>query len=151
MTEYRGKCPCGQVEAILCSELAPKDFRPRSDAPTCEFCLAHDGVWILDPKGSIAFRADDRTSVTTFASGRVQFHFCAECGALAYALFDDPIQRVRVAVARIALFDALARQKLPVAESRFECETLEAARQRRLLSWTPIRASAQAKTAASLE
>ncbi|CCJ08176.1 Hypothetical protein BN69_2725 [Methylocystis sp. SC2] len=146
MTEYRGNCPCGQVEVILCSELAPGDFRPRSDATTCRFCRAHDGVWISDPNGSIAFRADDRTSVTTFASGRVQFHFCAECGALAYALFDDPIQRVRVAVARIALFDAIVRQELPVAESRFECETLEAARRRRLLTWTPIRASARAKT-----
>ncbi|HEY8125494.1 MAG TPA: hypothetical protein VIF88_08765 [Methylocystis sp.] len=139
MTEYLGKCPCGQVELILCSELAAGNFRPRSDARTCEFCRAHDGVWISDPKGSIGFRARDRTRVTTFASGRVQFHFCADCGVLAYALFDDPIQRVRVAVARLALFDALAQQKLPMTEFCFDGETLEAARRRRLLSWTPIR------------
>jgi hypothetical protein len=148
MSEYLGMCSCGQVELILRSELAAGDFRPRSDSKTCEFCRTHDGVWISDPKGSIAFRAHDRTSVKAFASGQVQFHFCADCGALAYALFDDPIQRMRVAVARMALFDAIARKKLPVAEFRFEYETLEAARRRRLLSWTPVCASAQAKTAA---
>jgi hypothetical protein len=73
--------------------------------------------------------------------------FLRNCEALAYALFDDSSQRAKVAVARMALFDALARQKLPVTEFRFDGEIPEAARRRRLLRWTPVRASAQSKTA----
>jgi hypothetical protein len=138
MVEYLGTCPCGQVQLTLFSEIAAEDFKPRSDAEFCEFCRAHDGVWISDPKGSISLRALDLTRVERFASGQVQFHICAVCGTLVYALFEDAALRKRVAVARIALFDAISRRTLPVAEFNFEGETLEAAANRRLKFWTPV-------------
>jgi hypothetical protein len=140
VVEYLGKCLCGQVKLTLFSKIAAEDFRPRSDAQFCEFCRAHDGVWISDPKGSISLRARDLTRVERFASGQVQFHFCAVCGTLEYALFEDAAApRKRVAVARLALFDAIPRRNLPVDEFNFESETLEAAGIRRLKYWTPIR------------
>lgn len=139
MEEYLGKCPCGQVQLTLFIEIAAKDFTPRSDAKFCEFCRAHDGVWISDRKRSISLRAGDRTCVERFASGQVQFHFCAVCETLVYALFEDAVLKKRVAVARIALFDAIPCRHLPVAEFNLERETPNAARSRRLMNWTPIR------------
>lgn len=138
MAEYFGQCPCGHVELRLFSQLAPKEFRPRSDARTCSFCRAHDGVWISDPKGLIVLHHQNRTSVKRFASAQVQFHFCEDCKTLVYASLEDADEQKLVAVARLAIFDAIARSGLPVAELNIEDETVETARRRRLLTWTPL-------------
>lgn len=138
MAEYPGQCPCGHVELNLFSQLAPEDFRPRSDARTCSFCRAHDGVWISDPKGLIVAHRENRTNVKRFASGQVQFHFCRDCEILVYASLEDADEQKSVAVARLAIFDAIARLRLPIAEMNLEDETVEAARRRRLLTWTPL-------------
>src|SRR5437867_4505961 len=106
MHEYLGTCACGRIEVHLLSGLASSQFQPRSDADTCQFCREHDGVWISDPKGLLRLRASDRTSVSTFASGQVQFHFCSECRTLVYAVFEDGTRDMAVAVVRLALFES---------------------------------------------
>jgi hypothetical protein len=138
MVEYIGKCSCGAVEARLSSNLAPEQFQPRSDASSCGFCREHDGVWISDPAGKLELRAGDRTSVRSFASGKVEFHFCAACGDLAYALFADASQETAVAVVRVGLFEAIRSAARPVLVTSFEGETVEAGRQRRVAKWTPV-------------
>lgn len=132
MLEYVGKCSCGRVEVRLRSALAPSELQPRSDAETCAFCKEHDGVWISDPGGTLFVRSADPTRVETFASEQVQFHFCADCGTLAYAVFE------KVGVARVALFEGLSAGAPSAAKTNFEGETLDAARQRRLEKWTPV-------------
>jgi len=136
MREYVGACACGSVEVRLTSALAPSEFQPRSDASTCAFCREHDGVWISDPAGALAIRAADRTSVRTFASERVGFHFCAACNELVYATFGDSSREV--AVVRAALFEAIRSAARPTLATNFEGEQLEGARQRRLEKWTPV-------------
>jgi hypothetical protein len=136
MHEYVGTCPCGRVEVRLLSELMPAEFQPRSDAQTCGFCRAHDGVWISDARGTLGLRAADETSVRTFASERVQFHFCSACDTLVYASFEDGLRTV--AVVRVALFETIRNAALPTLATTFEGESSEAGRQRRLEKWTPV-------------
>jgi len=132
MHEYVGQCPCGRVELWLFGQLAPAQFQPRSDKPTCRLCSEHDGVWISDPRGELRLPAADATTVRTFASEQVQFHFCSGCRTLAYASFVD------VAVVRLALFESIRSSARPVVITNFETETVAAGRQRRLEKWTPV-------------
>jgi len=136
MHEYIGACACGRLEVRLRTALTASQLQPRSDAPTCGFCRAHDGVWISDPAGTLQLRTDDPTRVTSFASNQVQFHFCPACDTLAYATFAD-VDRA-VAVVRVALFDALRTAVPPPITTNFDGETVEAARLRRLRNWTPV-------------
>jgi len=136
MNEYVGKCPCGRVEVRLLSELTPGQFQPRSDAQTCRFCSEHDGVWISDPRGTLELRPADATSVRTFASEQVRFHFCSVCNTLVYATFEDAPRSV--AVVRVALFESIRRAALPTLTTNFETENVASGRQRRLEKWTPV-------------
>jgi hypothetical protein len=138
MQTYVGKCGCGRLEVRLESPLAADEFQPRSDAATCGFCREHDGVWISDPNGTLELRAADRTNVRRFASEQVQFHFCAECHDLAYAVFADTPRDRAVAVVRIALFESIRVAARPTLITSFEVETPAVGRQRRLANWTPV-------------
>jgi hypothetical protein len=139
MHDYLGRCTCGRVEIHLNSSLEPSEFQPRSDAATCAFCREHDGVWISDPKGMLTLASDDGTSVRTFASEQVQFHFCPECHDLTYAIFDDGSGTKPVAVARVALFEAIRGEAPPTVTTNFEGEAQDVGRRRRLEKWTPVR------------
>jgi hypothetical protein len=139
MHGYVGKCACGRLEVRLESGLAAEQFQPRSDAPTCAFCEQHDGVWISDPNGSLELRMADRTSVRSFGSGQVQFHFCTDCNELVYALFLDPSRDDAVAVVRVALFESIRVAAQPTLTTSFDGEDLAVGRQRRLAKWTPVR------------
>jgi hypothetical protein len=141
MHDYVGQCVCGRIEVHLDSELTPGQFQPRSDAATCRFCTAHDGVWISDPKGTLRLRAADQTTIKRFASGQVQFHFCAACDTLAYALFEDASAATTVAVVRVGLFESIRSAALPTVITNFETETVALGRQRRLEKWTPVQRS----------
>ena len=136
MREYVGKCLCGRIEVRLFSELIPGQFQPRSDAQTCRFCSEHDGVWISDPRGTLRLRAVDETSVRTFASEQVRFHFCSACNTLMYASFEDAARTV--AVVRVALYESIRGAALPTLITNFETEGLATGRQRRLEKWTPV-------------
>jgi hypothetical protein len=136
MHEYIGKCGCGRIEFRLFSELTPGQFQPRSDAQTCRFCSEHDGVWISDPGGTLRLPATDETSVRTFASEQVQFHFCSGCNTLVYAVFEDASRAV--AVVRVAVFESIRSAALPKVSTNFETESVAAGRQRRLQKWTPV-------------
>jgi hypothetical protein len=125
------------LELRLASRLLPGDFHPRSDAATCGFCREHDGVWISDPGGMLVL-PQAGTRVETFASGRVLFHFCVACDALAYATFDPP-GSTRVAVARVALFPSIRAAGAPVVVTNFEGEVPAVAERRRRERWTPVR------------
>jgi hypothetical protein len=140
MHDHVGHCACGRIEVHLRSALAPEQFQPRTDAPSCAFCRAHDGVWISDPRGTLELRAADLTTIQTFASGQVQFHFCAACDTLVYARFDDADRAV--AVVRVALFDAIRNAAPAPVLTNFEDETPSVGRQRRLEKWTPVAVSA---------
>jgi hypothetical protein len=137
MREYLARCACRRIEVRLLSELAPGQFQPRSDAQTCRFCSEHDGVWISDPAGTLRLSAADETSVRTFGSEQVQFHFCSACSTLVYASFED-VSRT-VAVVRVALFESIRSAALPTLVTCFETEDVAAGRQRRLEKWTPVR------------
>jgi hypothetical protein len=137
MRDYVGRCDCGQIEIHLRSALAPAAFRPRSDASSCDFCRAHDGVWISDAQGEARLRPQDRTHAQRFASQQVAFHFCADCGALAYARFDAR-EGGSVVVLRLALFDEICKAAPPPMQTAFETETIAEARARRLKRWTPL-------------
>lgn len=132
MHEYVGRCACGRVEVRLRSARAPGAFAPRSDAPTCSFCRAHDGVWISDPRGELIVNAAP-TRVATFASNAVQFHRCAACDELVYATFEE------VAVVRVGVFAELRGATAAVVTTNFDDEAPEAAGTRRRASWTPLR------------
>lgn len=134
--EYPGSCACGAVVLRLRSARTPDAFRPRSDAATCAFCRAHDGVWISDPAGVLALSAADRTVVRSFASEQVAFHVCAACGDVGYALFEHAGRTV--GVVRVALFAAIRSAAQPVATTSFEGESVADAAQRRLATWTPV-------------
>src|SRR6266542_4188466 len=138
MHEYVGKCACGRIEVHLLSGLAPNDFQPRSDAETCQFCRKHDGVWISDPNGTLRLRAADQTSIRTFGTGRVQFHFCSRCDNLVYAIYGDESRDEFVAVVRMALFESIRSAASPTLITNFERETLAVGRQRRREKWTPV-------------
>lgn len=136
MHEYIGRCQCGGLELRLVSELAAGQFQPRSDEPTCRFCSEHGGVWISDPRGALRLFAADATTVRTFASEQVQFHFCSVCSTLAYACFEDGSRAV--AVVRLAPFESIRSAALPTVITNFETETVAAGRRRRLENWTPV-------------
>ena len=136
---YVGKCGCGGLVISLESGLAAGQFQPRSDGPTCGFCREHDGVWISDPGGTLELRPADVTSVRSFASEQVAFHFCPSCGELAYALFAEAPGGREVAVTRVALFEAIRAVAQPTSLTSFEGESVEIGRQRRLARWTPVR------------
>ena len=139
MREYVGRCTCGRIEVRLFSRLAPGQFQPRTDAPTCRFCSEHDGVWISDPNGTLRLRTADATSVRTFASEQVRFHFCSACNTLVHAGFEDASRAV--AVVRLALFGSIRGAAQPTVITNFESETVAAGRQRRLAKWTPVQRS----------
>jgi hypothetical protein len=132
MLEYVGQCTCGHVEVRLRSALGPSELQPRTDAETCAFCKQHDGVWISDPAGTLFVRGAAPTRVETFATEQVKFHFCADCGTLAYATFEN------VAVVRVALFEGIRAGAPAAAKTTFEGESVDAAKQRRLAKWTPL-------------
>ena len=139
MNDYSGMCACGGVAVRLVTELLPGEFQPRSDGPTCRFCTEHDGVWISDPGGSLVIPLEASTTVRTFGSGLVRFHFCPACGELAYALFGGGPDGVTVGVVRVALFESIRSAARPALVTNFEGETVERARERRLAKWTPVR------------
>jgi hypothetical protein len=138
MQEYIGRCTCGYLELRLQSRLAPEQFQPRSDAPTCGFCREYDGVWISDPKGTLELPPAYPTSVRRFGSGQVRFHLCPTCNELAYAVFGDEARDGVVAVARVALFKVIRVVAQSVDVTTFEGEATAAGRQRRLHRWTPV-------------
>jgi hypothetical protein len=138
MHDYVGQCVCGRIEVHLDSDFTPGQFQPRSDAPTCGFCTAHDGVWISDPKGILRIHAADQTTIKRFASGQVQFHFCAACDTLLYALFEDASAATTVAVVRVGLFESIRSSAQPTLITNFETETVALGRQRRLEKWTLV-------------
>lgn len=114
----------------LTTARAAESFQPRTDAASCSFCAAHDGVWISDPEGLLRVEGDTRTR--RFATEQVEFHFCSGCNELVYALFEDR------AVVRVALFPTIRDAALPVAEAHIDGETREAGRARRLAKWTRV-------------
>jgi hypothetical protein len=136
--EYLGRCSCGFVEICLRSRLAPNEFQPRSDAPTCNFCREHDGVWVSDPDGMLALPPDSLTLVRRFASEEVRFHSCPKCESLVYALFEDEAAGRAVAVVRVALMELIRTAARPTLVTNFEGEGLVQARRRRLEKWTPV-------------
>jgi hypothetical protein len=89
-------------------------------------------VWISDPRGTLRLPAAEATTVRTFASEQVQFHFCSACSTLVYASFED------VAVVRLVLFESIRSAGLPTVIATFEAETVAEGRRRRLERWTPI-------------
>jgi len=136
MNEYVGQCACGRIEVRLLSGLSPSQFQPRSDAPTCRFCSEHDGVWISDPNGTLGLQAAARTRITRFGSEQVQFHFCSECDALVWAIFEDASKAV--GVVRVSLFESIRAAGPPTVVMSYEEETVASGRQRRLARWTPV-------------
>ena len=132
MAAYLGACSCGATRVTLTSPRAPGDFEPRSDAEHCAFCREHGGIWISDPAGTLAIEPGNATTTRRFASDQVEFHFCAACGELAYAVFE------RVGVARRDLFAAIAPLAKPVVATNFDGEALDRGRARRLAAWTPL-------------
>jgi hypothetical protein len=136
--EYLGRCSCGFVEICLRSRLAPNEFQPRSDAPTCHFCREHDGVWVSDPDGLLTLPPDSRTLVRRFASEEVRFHSCRQCESLVYALFEDESTGRAVAVVRVALLEVIRTAARPTLVTNFEGEGLAQGRRRRLENWTPV-------------
>jgi len=136
--EYAGRCGCGATRVTLYSELAPEAFQPRSDAQSCGFCRQHAGIWISDPRGSLVIAASNPTRTQQFATAQVQFHFCAACDELAYAIYADGADRT-VAVVRRDLFASIAASAQPVISTNFEGEPEADARQRRLRNWTVAR------------
>jgi len=139
---YPGSCGCGATLVTLHSCLPPTEFQPRSDAESCEFCRRHRGIWISDPQGSLLIAAGNETIITRFASGEVAFHFCANCGELAYALSLALGGEGTVAVVRRDLFPTIAAVERPVTVTNFEGASLEEARKRRSENWTPCEALA---------
>ena len=138
--DYLGSCRCGATQVTLCSRLAPEEFRPRSDAQTCDFCREHDGTWISDPRGRLLLGASNDTTVTRFASGEVAFHFCAKCRDLTYAIFRELTNERQLAVARRDLFPQIAAAAHTVVSANFEGASLTDARKRRSETWTPCEA-----------
>jgi hypothetical protein len=135
--EYQGSCRCGKTKVILASNLEPEDFEPRSDAESCHFCRAYDGVWISDPHGVLQINENNTTAVRTFASRQVKFHFCGACGELAYAIYLTASAK-EVAVARAALFDVIVAAARTIRITNFEGEPPSAAGERRTNNWTPV-------------
>jgi len=134
---YIGHCSCGATRVTLHSELAPEEFQPRSDAQTCGFCQRHGGIWISDPRGSLVIAASNATRTEQFATAQVQFHFCATCNELAYAIYVDGADG-KVAVVRRDLFAQIGSSARPVVNTNFEGEADVDARQRRLRNWTVV-------------
>jgi hypothetical protein len=81
---------------------------------------------------------DNPTEIGRSGSGQVEFHFCARCRDLAYAVYSDAESKSAVAVARLALFDAIAGKAAPVKVTDFPNEDVATARRRRLAAWTPV-------------
>lgn len=138
MFKYLGQCQCKEVKVTLQSALKPEEFQPRSDAQFCQFCAEHDGVWISDPKGILHLDVNNKTKIERFASEQVQFHFCVNCDDLTYAIFVNPDNGHRVAVARVSLFKEIAPVAKPVIGTNFDGEEKEAGKKRRLANWTPV-------------
>ena len=136
--KYLGKCSCGFIEILLRSRLAPNEFQPRSDAPTCQFCREHDGVWVSDPDGMLTLPPDSLTLVRRFASEEVRFLACRQCESLVYALFEDESAGRAVAVVRVALLELIRTAARPTLVTNFESEGLAQGRRRRLENWTPV-------------
>lgn len=115
MVHHAGACGCGRVEVHFVTALAPEQLQPRTDAATCRFCAAHDGVWISDPQGALRVRAADVTRVRTFAAGEVRFHFCEECDELVYATFSAGGREV--GVVRLGVLPTI-RRRPPTSKGR---------------------------------
>lgn len=139
MAEYKGQCRCAAIQVALISDMKPEEFQPRSDAQTCHFCEQHKGIWISDPKGSLIVRQYGATDVQQFASGQVNFHFCAKCCELTYAAYTDAQSGKMVAVVRRDLFAQIAPVAKPVLSTNFEGESTTAGQARRLANWTPVK------------
>jgi hypothetical protein len=136
---------------MLVTELGPEEFQPRSDAATCDFCREHRGVWISDPKGALIIPEANRTATKRTGSGVVEFHFCARCAEMTYAIYSDAAEAKRVAVARRDLFEPIAGAAKPVAVTKFENADVAAARARRLQNWTLVTTSSSQDAARLLE
>ncbi len=130
---YKGYCSCKSTQITLTSELKPEEFQPRSDSENCHFCKKHDGVWISDSKGQITLDPNNKTETKRFATGLVEFHFCANCHDLTYALFEN-----KVAVVRLALFQEIAPHAKSVTYTHFDGESEGDGQKRRLKNWTPL-------------
>jgi hypothetical protein len=128
---HRGECRCGRVRVELSTARAPESFQPRTDAESCAFCAAHDGVWISDPEGELRVHGETRTH--RFATEQVEFHFCSGCDELVYARFEDR------AVVRLALFPTIRDRARPVAAAKIDGESLDEGRVRRRARWTQLR------------
>lgn len=139
MIKYQGVCSCGEVKVALHSDLRPEEFQPRSDAQTCHFCQEHKGIWISDAKGFVDIDPSNVTSIKTFASRQVKFHFCVKCKDLTYALYSDSAGVKEVAVVRRDLFEAIAPFAKPVMITDFDGEAQDVGQKRRLANWTPVR------------
>jgi hypothetical protein len=134
---YSGHCRCGATDVLLRSSMEPSEFLPRSDSSVCEFCMRHDGIWISDPEGGLELSPESRTLIRRNGRGIVEFHFCARCDELAYAVDRIALAGRPVAIARLRIFPDIVSEILGIKRVDFREETAEAGGQRRSRTWTP--------------
>ena len=89
MTQYSGRCHCGNIEVSFETELAPGDFNPR--ACQCSFCRKHFTRALSDPKGRIDIIVHRNADLSRYQFGvkATEFLICRSCGVYVSAYMPD--------------------------------------------------------------
>jgi hypothetical protein len=136
MSEYRGKCHCGDLGFVYRTGVDPKDWPIR--ACQCTFCRRHGALSTSDPRGAIDFRITRPESLIRYRFGRrtADFLICARCGTYVAACMESP--RGRYAVLNVNVLEPRPADLAQPTPMNYEGETPEDRAARREERWTPV-------------
>lgn len=143
MHEYSGRCHCGNLELVLSSRRAPRDWPLR--LCQCGFCRAHAALATSDPAGALAVRARDPGAVLHYRFGlaTADFLVCRDCGVYVAAVAE--IDGARYATVNVNVFDVRAECVRPPTATDYEGENVDERLARRRRGWTPVTAMPEAR------
>ena len=135
---YSGSCHCGSIGYTYETAVPPEEWSIR--ACQCAFCRAHDALSTSDPRGRIAFSANDplRLQRYRFALMTADFLLCRNCGVYIGAVIDT--DSGRFGIINTHSLTPVPENIAVVAPITYDSEDTSGRVSRREERWTPVSA-----------
>ena len=131
-----GRCHCGALRFEFETAIAPAALGLRCCG--CSFCRKHGARTTSDPAGRVRFVHPRPDALRRYRFGlrTADFLLCGECGAYLAALIESGSRAWATLNANCFELDAALEQHAqPV---RYEAETAQQKKARRMAKWTPV-------------
>ena len=133
---YSGRCHCGNVRLAFESRKSPEELGVR--ACGCSFCRSHGARTTSDNAGQVTIDVAKPKELNRYQFGlhTADFLICRNCGAYLGAVFKA--EGRTYATLNTRFFEDAGAFPKDATPARYEAETADARRARRVKMWTPV-------------